>query len=108
MKGIQHNGFLLIIAQVIAEMKAEQGELFSLEQINLAELERRTDISHGKLRRLKQNDFRDLPRSSKERKYTVTKRSGYTGLLNSMLRQGVKNSSVVLGRLQQNRNRLLE
>lgn len=101
MKEQNGNGFVPSIAQAIAEMKVEQGELFSLEQINLAELERRTGISRGKLRRLKQNGFRDLPRSTKGRKHTVTKPSSYTGLLDSMLRQGVKNSSVVLERLQQ-------
>ncbi len=54
-----------------------------------------------KLQRLKRNGFRDLPRSTKGRKHTATKLSGYTGLLHSLLRQGVKNSFVVLKRLQQ-------
>jgi len=48
-----------IIAQAIEEMKAEWGDTFSLEQVNLAELERRTGISRGKLRRLKKNGFQD-------------------------------------------------
>ena len=57
MKEIQSNGFEAIIAQAIEEMKVEQGKKFSLEHINLAELERRTGISRGKLRRLKKNQF---------------------------------------------------
>ena len=61
---------------------------FSLDHINLAELERRSGVSHGKLRRLKRNGFRDLPRSTKGRKHTATKLSGYTGLLDSLLHQG--------------------
>ena len=46
-----------IVTQALAEMKQVQGENFSLEKINLAELERRTGLSRGKLRALKKNDF---------------------------------------------------
>ena len=50
----------------------------------------------------KRNGFHGLPRSTKGRKHTTTaKLNGYTGLLDSLLRQGVKNSAVVLERLQQ-------
>ena len=42
MKETSGNGYVPIIAQAIEEMKAAQGDSFSLEQINLAELERRT------------------------------------------------------------------
>ena len=59
MKEPSGNGYVPIIAQAIEEMKAAQGDSFSLEQINLAELERRTGISRGKLRRLKKNGFQD-------------------------------------------------
>lgn len=95
------NGLTPGIAQVIEKMKAEQEEQFSMDHINLAELERRGCVSRGKLRRLKWNGFRDLPRSTKGGKHTVTKLSGYTGLLDSLLRQGGKNSSVVSERLKQ-------
>ncbi|MBM6927613.1 IS21 family transposase, partial [Pseudoflavonifractor phocaeensis] len=101
MRELNGNGLAPSIAQAIEEMKAEQGAQFSLDHINLAELERRSGVSRGKLRRLKRNGFRDLPRSTKGRKHKATKLSGYTGLLDSLLRQGVKNSSVVLERLQQ-------
>jgi transposase len=101
MKEYMSNGFADSIAQAIEEMKAEQGDSFSLESINLAELERRTGVSRGKLRRLKRNGFRDLPRVTKGGKHKVTKLSGYTGLIDSLLRQGSKNSSVVLDRLRQ-------
>lgn len=82
-------------------MKAFQGDSFSLERINLAELERRSSASRSRLRRLKRNGFQDLPRSTKDSKHAVTKLSSYTGLLDSLLRQGVKNSSAVLERLRQ-------
>ena len=101
MKEQNGNGFAPSIAQAIEEMKAEQGDSFSLERINLAELERRTGVSRSRLRRLKRNGFQDLPRSTKGSRHKVTKLSGYTGLLDSLLRQGVKNSSVVLERLKQ-------
>ena len=90
------NGLASSIAQAIEEMKAEQGDGFSLDRINLAELERRSGVSRGKLRRLKRNGFQDLPRSSKGRKHAATKLSGYTGIIGSLLRQGIKNSSVIL------------
>lgn len=55
MKGIQSNGFLPIIAQAIAEMEELHGEFAGINEINLAELGRRTGISRAKLRRLKAN-----------------------------------------------------
>ena len=45
MKEFVSNGFANSIAQAIEEMKAEQGESFSLESINPAELERRAGVS---------------------------------------------------------------
>ena len=96
MKKLYSNGFASSIAQAIEEMKAEQGDGFSLDRINLAELERRSGVSRWKLRRLKRNGFQNLPRSSKGRKHAATKLSGYTGIIGSLLRQGIKNSSVIL------------
>ena len=72
MKELYSNGFASSIAQAIEEMKAEQGDTFSLDQINLAELERRSGVSRGKLRRLKKNGFQELLRSSKGRKCGTT------------------------------------
>ena len=95
------NGYVPIIAQAIEEMKAEQGASFSLEQINLAELERRTGISRGKLRRLKKNGFQDCRRSGGFGKHKITKLTGYTGIIDALLKQGVSNSAVILKRLQE-------
>ena len=56
----KHNGndlYIEIIAQAIEEMKEVQGESFSLENVNLAELERRTGITRARLRRMKANGF---------------------------------------------------
>ena len=77
MKEPSGNGYVPIIAQAIEEMKAEWGDTFSLEQINLAELERRTGISRGKLRRLKKNGFQDSRRNGDSGKHKITKLTGY-------------------------------
>ena len=100
MKEIKSNGFHDIIAQAIEEMKSEQGEKFSLERINLAELQRRTGVSRAKLRRLKQNGFANVPHASQGRKSRQTILTGYTALLDDMLRRGINNSAVCLERLQ--------
>ena len=52
-KQLGNDLYMDILTQVINEMKAEQGEDFSLTKINLAELERRTGISRARLRKLK-------------------------------------------------------
>ena len=101
MKETSGNGYVPIIAQAIEEMKAAQGDSFSLEQINLADLERRTGISRGKLRRLKKNGFRDNRRSDEVRKHKITKLTGYSGIIDTLLKQGVGNSTVILKRLQE-------
>ena len=45
------------ITDALDEIRREAGENFSLERVNLAELERRTGVSRAKLRRLKENGF---------------------------------------------------
>ena len=62
MKEQNGNGLAPSIAQAIEEIKALHGDSFSLERINLAELERRTGVS---CIRLKRNSFQDLPSSTK-------------------------------------------
>ena len=101
MKEPSGNGYVPIIAQAIEEMKAEWGDTFSLEQINLAELERRTGISRGKLRRLKKNGFQDSRRNGDSGKHKITKLTGYSGIIDTLLKQGVSNSTVILNRLQE-------
>jgi len=94
------NGFEPSIAQAIEEMKAEQGKNFSLERINLAELERRTGVSRAKLRRLKANGFQDKPHASKGKRSEATILSGYSAVLDALLAQGISNSAVLFQRLQ--------
>ena len=84
------------ITDALDAMKAEAGDGFCLEKINLAELERRTGISRSKLRRLKKDGFEFKPHGSKGRKAEKTVLSGFTGALENLLRSGVSNSSVCL------------
>ena len=78
MKEENSNGLHDIIAQAIEEMKHEQGKNFSLEKINLAELQRRTGVSRAKLRRLRKNDFALKPHGLQGRKAAQTVLTGYT------------------------------
>lgn len=95
------NGLAPIIAQAIEEIKHEQGESFSLDKINLAELERRTGVSRAKLRRLKENGFVVKPHGSSGRSVPATVLTGYVGTLDALLKQGVRNSVVCFQRLQE-------
>ena len=101
MKESKSNGLGNIISQAIEEMKSEQGNNFSLERINLAELERRTGISRAKLRRLKANNFNEKPHGLVGQKQQTTVLSGYSAYLDKLLRQGITNSAVCLDRLRE-------
>ena len=100
MKGIQSNGFLPIIAQAITEMEAQHGEFSSIDEINLAELGRRTGLSRAKLRRLKANGFCKTVHGlvGKKKEHIL---DGYSAVLDRLLRDGVSNSVVCLERLQE-------
>lgn len=95
----KRSGFVPIIAQAIEEMEAEAGRTLAIEELNLAELERRTGLSRSKLRTLKGNGFKEMPHGLKGKsKSTVLK--GYTSILDGLLSQGVTNSVVCLQRLR--------
>ena len=96
----ESNGLENIISQALDEMKSEQGNDFSLERINLAELERRTGVSRAKLRRLKANNFSQKPHGLVGQKQKSTVLSGYSVYLDKLLSQGITNSVVCLDRLQ--------
>lgn len=100
MKDINGAGLDERVVQAIEEMKTELGKRFSLEQINLAELERRTGVSRAKLRRLKRNGFVSKEHGLKGRKAPTTVLTGYTAVLDDLLKKGVTNSAVCLERLR--------
>ena len=81
------NDSTVTLAQALQDIKKEQGEKFSLETVNLAELQRRTEISRAKLRRLKSNNFKETPHGLTGRKSAKTVISGYEAVINDQLRQ---------------------
>ena len=85
-----------IITQAIEQMKIEQGEKFDLQKINLAELERRTGITRAKLRRFKANDFIIKPHGNTGKKVPTTVLSGFTGVIDDLLRSNVTNAVVTI------------
>jgi len=95
------NDLQSIITQVIEEMKSEQGDKFDMNKINLAEMERRTGITRAQLRRIKKNGFQITPHALTGRKATTTIISGYTGVIDDLLRKGVSNSEIILERIQE-------
>lgn len=101
MNEIIGNDLPVIIAQALEEMKKVQGKAFSMDKINLAQLERLTGISRSRLRRLQRNGFKDVPDPRKGRKAKWTMLSKYTGTLDALLEQGVTNSSVLYERIRE-------
>ena len=97
----QHNDLTDIITQALNETKSELGDGFNLEKINLADLERRTGISRAKLRRIKGNGFVILPHALIGRRAETTILSGFTGIIDALLKKGVKNSNVIFDRLKE-------
>ena len=90
MKESKSNGLESIITQAIEEMKSEQGNNFSLERINLAELERRTGISRAKLRRLKSTGFVFRAHALEGRKAPQTILTSYTAILDALLKKALQ------------------
>lgn len=101
MNDLISNDLPVIIAQALEEMKKAQGKAFSMDKINLAELERLTELSRSKLRRLKRNGFKDVSDPRKGRKAESTILSRFTGNLDALLKQGVTNSSVLYERIKE-------
>ena len=90
------------IAQALRQMKAEQGEKFSLKKVNLAELSRRTGISRKRLRNARKHGFKIPAHGNTGRKKDKTVLTGYGVIIDNLLRNGVTNSNVILERLQEN------
>ena len=100
MKDLSSNDFAKqSLAQAIEEMKSLQGEDFSINTINLAELQRRTGISRQRLRTLKANGFKYLPHARTGRSNQTSVLDGYTAIIDNLLKQGVTNSKVCMQRI---------
>ena len=83
-----------ILSQALAAMKAEEGSKFDIEHVNLAELGRLTNIPRHRLRRIQKNGFKVLPNGNKGRKASETVMTGYTGVVDNLLKSNVTNSEV--------------
>ena len=88
-----------ILSQALAAMKAEEGPKFDIEHVNLAELGRLTNIPRHRLRRIQKNGFKVLPNGNKGRKASETVMTGYTGVVDNLLKSNVTNSEVIYERI---------
>ena len=98
----KHNDLQKILSQAINDLKAELGDKFDIDKVNLAELERRTGISRGRLRTLKANGFVTKPhgltgKASNNGSVLV----GYTGTIDHFLTKGITNASVIYDRIRE-------
>ena len=95
------NSSPLSLSQALELIKTREGESFSKEKVNLAELQRLTGITRGKLRRLKKNSFEEKPNGNKGRTAAENVLSGYESVLNNFLKTNITNSQVCFERLQE-------
>ena len=96
------NNLQEIITQSLNVIKKEMGDGFSLEKVNLAEMERLTGLSRSKLRTLKAREFVVKPHGNRGKKHKVTVLTGYTGVIDDFLRKSVTNSEVIFERISEN------
>lgn len=97
---INSNDLEDILAHALATIKEKMGENYSVEKVNLAEMQRLTGISRAKLRRLKKYGFVVKPNGNKGKKSDKTVLSGYEGVINNLLTENVTNSEVIFARIK--------
>ena len=90
-----------MVTHAINEMEQEAGHKLDPDEVNLAELGRRTGLSRHKLRRLKTQSFVVKPHGNTGRKAVVTVLTGYTGVIDELLRHNVTNSEVIYERISE-------
>lgn len=93
------NDLQSILTQTLNELKDELGEKFNINKVNLAELERRTGISRGKLRALKANGFIVKPHDLAGKTSNNNVIEAFSGVLDDLLSRGVSNASVCYDRI---------
>ena len=84
------------ISQALEEMKEEQGSSFSIDKVNLAELGRRTGISRKRLRKIQKDGFIIKDHALKGTHHGSTVLTGYTALIDDMLRKNNRNSNNIM------------
>ena len=99
----KHNDLTEIIAHALNEMKREMGEKFNPDKVNLAELERTQDRNlTGQTAKIKKSGFIDLPHALTGRKAEHTLLTGFTCIIDELLRKGITNSALCYDRLKEN------
>ena len=96
----ERNGLQEIIDKAIDEIAREAGDSFELDHLNLAEFSRRTGLSRSKARTLKAKGFVVTPHGRCGMKAETTVISGFEGVVNALLAEGVTNSEVVFERIE--------
>jgi|GEM_PF-3445661 len=92
-------GLQEIIDKAIEDMAREAGDSFDIGRINLAEFSRRTGITRSRARTLQAKGFRVMPHGRCGMRAEATVMTGFTGVVDDLLRQGVTNSEVVFERI---------
>lgn len=93
-------GLQEIIDKAIEEMAREAGDSFEIDHLNLAEFSRRTGLSRPKARSLKAKGFVATPHGRCGMKAESTVISGFEGVVNALLTEGVTDSEVVFERIE--------
>ena len=93
-KGYERNDLQEIIDKAVADMMEETG------RVNLAELCRTAGITRAKARKLKEDGFKLKPHGNLGKAREGGVLSGFTGVLDGLLREGVTNSSVCFDKLR--------
>lgn len=96
----ERDGLQQIIDEAIEDMRAEAGGTLAPEDINLAELCRRTGLTRSKARTLKAKGFKVGPHGRCGMRAETTVLTGFTGIVDNQLRKGVTNSQVIFERLR--------
>lgn len=98
----KHNDLQEILSQTLNDLKNELGEKFDINKVNLAEMERRTGISRGRLRTLKANGFIVQPHGlTGKPSNNGGVIEGFTGIVNELLSKGITNAAVAYDRLKE-------
>ena len=95
----ERNGLQEIIDKAIEDMAREAGDSFEIERINLAEFSRRTGLTRSRARTLKAKGFKVTPHGRCGMKAQATVISGFEGIVNALLAEGVTNSEVIFERI---------
>ena len=88
-----------ILTQALNEIKEELGGKFDIDKVNLADLERRTGLTRGKLRSLKKNAFIVKPHGLTGKTSNNNVINQFAGVLDGLLSKGVTNASACYDRI---------